>query len=87
MQNKINKVITLEDSTSYLVFDHAKYKNRTFLFVNKLTRGRQDLSDLFAIFEEKIIGKELDVSLVEDEEILKKLTYFFRKNLKSGLEE
>ncbi len=53
MECKINKVITLEDSTSYFVFDHAKYKNRSYLFVNKLTRDKKDLSDLFAILEEK----------------------------------
>lgn len=86
MECKINKVITLEDSTSYFVFDHAKYKNRSYLFVNKLTRDKKDLSDLFAILEEKKLGEDLEVEIVEDEDVLEKLTYFFRKGLNKDLE-
>ncbi len=86
MQSKINKIITLEDSSSYLVFDHAKYKNRSFLFVNRLTKSKKDLSEAFLIFEEKYLNDEIDVSLVEDEDILERLTHFFRKGLQKDLE-
>ena len=74
MINKINKIITLDDGSKYMVMDQGYYDHVSYLYVSKLDQ-EGNLTDTLSIFEEK----EDTVTTVKDDELLKKLAEYFRK--------
>lgn len=74
MINKINKIITLDDGSKYMVMDQGYYDHVSYLYVSKLDQ-EGNLTDTLSIFEEK----EDTVTIVKDNELLKKLAEYFRK--------
>ena len=74
MINKIDKVITLDDSSKYMVIDQGYYDHVSYLYVSKLDQ-EGNLTDTLSIFEEK----ENAVTIVGDNELLKKLAEYFKK--------
>ena len=74
MINKIDKVITLDDSSKYMVIDQGYYDHVSYLYVSKLDQ-EGNLTDTLSIFEEK----ENAVTIVKDNELLKKLAEYFKK--------
>ena len=74
MINKIDKVITLDDSSKYMVIDQGYYDHVSYLYVSKLDQDG-NLTDTLSIFEEK----ENAVTTVKDNELLKKLAEYFKK--------
>ena len=74
MINKIDKIITLDDGSKYMVMDQGYYDHVSYLYVSKLDQ-EGNLTDTLSIFEEKA-GT---VTIVNDNELLKKLAEYFRK--------
>ena len=74
MINKIDKIITLDDGSKYMVMDQGYYDHVSSLYVSKLDQ-EGNLTDTLSIFEEK----EDTVTTVKDDELLKKLAEYFRK--------
>lgn len=74
MINKIDKVITLDDGSKYMVLDQGYYDHVSYLYVSKLDQ-EGNLTDTLSIFEEK----ENAVTIVKDNELLKKLAEYFKK--------
>lgn len=74
MINKIDKIITLDDGSKYMVMDQGYYDHVSYLYVSKLDQ-EGNLTDTLSIFEEK----EDTVTIVNDNELLKKLAEYFRK--------
>lgn len=74
MINKIDKIITLDDGSKYMVMDQGYYDHVSYLYVSKLDQ-EGNLTDTLSIFEEK----EDTVTIVKDNELLKKLAEYFRK--------
>ena len=74
MINKIDKIITLDDGSKYMVMDQGYYDHVSYLYVSKLDQ-EGNLTDTLSIFEEK----EDTVTTVKDGELLKKLAEYFRK--------
>lgn len=74
MINKIDKVITLDDSSKYMVIDQGYYDHVSYLYVSKLDQDG-NLTDTLSIFEEK----ENTLTTVKDNELLKKLADYFKK--------
>ena len=74
MINKIDKIITLDDGSKYMVIDQGYYDHVSYLYVSKLDQ-EGNLTDTLSIFEEK----EDTVTIVKDNELLKKLAEYFRK--------
>ena len=74
MINKIDKIITLDDGSKYMVMDQGYYDHISYLYVSKLDQ-EGNLTDTLSIFEEK----EDTVTIVKDNELLKKLAEYFRK--------
>ena len=74
MINKIDKIITLDDGSKYMVMDHGYYDHVSYLYVSKLDQ-EGNLTDTLSIFEEK----EDMITTVKDNELLKKLAEYFRK--------
>ena len=71
MINKIDKVITLDDGSKYMVLDQGYYDHVSYLYVSKLDQ-EGNLTDTLSIFEEK----ENAVTIVKDNELLKKLAEY-----------
>ena len=74
MINKIDKVITLDDGSKYMVLDQRYYDHVSYLYVSKLDQ-EGNLTDTLSIFEER----ENAVTIVNDNELLKKLAEYFKK--------
>lgn len=74
MINKIDKIITFDDGSKYMVMDQGYYDHISYLYVSKLDQ-EGNLTDTLSIFEEK----EDTVTIVKDNELLKKLAEYFRK--------
>lgn len=74
MINKIDKIITLDDGSKYMVIDQGYYNHVSYLYVSKLDQ-EGNLTDTLSIFEEK----DNTVTIVKDNELLKKLAEYFRK--------
>ena len=74
MINKIDKIITLDDGSKYMVMDQGYYDHVSYLYFSKLDQEGK-LTDTLSIFEEK----EDTVTIVNDNELLKKLAEYFRK--------
>ncbi len=74
MINKIDKIITLDDGSKYMVMDQGYYDHVSYLYVSKLDQ-EGNLTDTLSIFEEK----EDMITTVKDDELLKKLAEYFRK--------
>lgn len=74
MINKIDKVITLDDGSKYMVLDQGYYDHVSYLYVSKLDQ-EGNLTDTLSIFEEK----ENTLTTVKDNELLKKLAEYFKK--------
>ena len=74
MINKIDKIITLDDGSKYMVMDQGYYDHVSYLYVSKLDQ-EGNLTDTLSIFEEK----EETETTVKDDELLKKLAEYFRK--------
>ena len=74
MINKIDKIITLDDGSKYMVMDQGYYDHVSYLYVSKLDQ-EGNLTDTLSIFEEKADT----VTIVNDNELLKKLAEYFRK--------
>ena len=74
MINKIDKIITLDDGSKYMVMDQGYYDHVSYLYVSKLDQ-EGNLTDTLSIFEET----EDTITIVKDNELLKKLAEYFRK--------
>ena len=74
MINKIDKIITLDDGSKYMVMDQGYYDHVSYLYVSKLDQEGK-LTDTLSIFEEK----EDTVTIVNDNELLKKLAEYLKK--------
>ena len=81
MINKIDKIITLDDGSKYMVMDQGYYDHVSYLYVSKLDQ-EGNLTDTLSIFEEK----EDTVTTVKDDELLKKLAEYFRKRAEKEAE-
>ena len=51
MINKIDKIITLDDGSKYMVMDQGYYDHVSYLYVSKLDQ-EGNLTDTLSIFEE-----------------------------------
>ena len=80
MENRINRIVTLEDGSRYFVVNQANYQNRMFLFVNKLNEDN-DLSKTFSVLEEVKKEDKLKLEEVTDIKILEVITKAFQDQL------
>lgn len=81
MIDKIDKIMTLDDGSKYMVMDQGYYDYVSYLYVSKLDQ-EGNLTDTFSIFEEK----DDSVTIVKDNELLKKLAEFFKKRAEKEVE-
>ncbi|HIT22251.1 MAG TPA: hypothetical protein IAB56_04715 [Candidatus Scybalousia intestinigallinarum] len=81
MIDKIDKIMTLDDGSKYMVMDQGYYDHVSYLYVSKLDQ-EGNLTDTFSIFEEK----DDSVTIVKDNELLKKLAEFFKKRAEKEVE-
>ena len=78
MKNRINKIISLEDGSKYMIIDQGNYNQKAYYLPSKLD-NEENLTDTFSIMEETIENDQNVVSPVKDETLLKALAVYFQK--------
>ena len=80
MGNKIDKVITLDDNTKYMIVDQGNYNGKCYFLVSKLDNDN-NLTETISIMEETIENGVSTVTTLKDEKLLKALAEYFEKRM------
>lgn len=80
MENKIDKVITLDDNTKYMIMDQGNYNGKCYFLTSKLSED-DNLTKEISIMEENVVDGVSIVTSVKDEELLKALAKYFEKRV------
>ena len=80
MENKIDKIITLDNEVKYMIIDQGNYNGKCYFLVSKLD-NEGNLTDTFSIVEENIVNDEKIISSVKDDNLLKALANYFNKRV------
>lgn len=80
MKNNIDKIITLDDGTKYMILDQGNYNNKAYYMTSKLD-NEDNLTEVFSIMEETINNSVATVSTVKDEKLLKALAEYFKERV------
>lgn len=80
MENKIDKIITLEDDNKYMIVDQGNYNGKCYFMTSKLDK-EGNLTDTFSIVEEVVENGASSVSPVKDERLLKALADYFKNRV------
>ena len=81
MKNKIDRIIVLDDNSSFMILDQGNYNGKSYFFTSELD-SNDNLTDNFTILEETINGNEITVKTVEEENLLKALVEYFQEKFK-----
>lgn len=77
MKNRINKIISLDDGSKYMVIDQGNYNQKAYYFTSKLDQ-EENLTDNFTIMEITMINGEEVVSPVKEEKVFRALIDYFK---------
>lgn len=78
MENRINKIMTLNDGKKYIVLNQAIYKGTNYFFVVRLTEDESDVTDEFRIIEEVLKDEKRYIRNVEDEKMIELLSKYLK---------
>lgn len=71
MENRINKVLVLDNGKKYIVVKQAVYKDENYYAASEVTEDEQDVLDVFAILHEYKKDGDSLIEIVTDPAILK----------------
>ena len=71
MENRINKVMELENGKKYIVLKQAVYKNNNYFVSARLTDDEKDILEEYVIFEEVEYNGKKSVQKVTDSNLFK----------------
>lgn len=80
MENKIDKVIILDDNTKYMIMDQGNYNGKCYFLTSRLDKD-DNLTKVISIMEETIDNGVSILSTVKDEKLLKALAEYFEKRV------
>ena len=69
MENRINKILTLENSLKLMVLHQAIYNNDNYLVCSEVINDGQDLSDDQFLVHEIKEGENITLKVVDDPEL------------------
>lgn len=75
MENKINKIITLDDNQQYMVIDQGIYQKRNYFLLSKMIENNPS-KELTITEEDQDI-----IKVVTDENILNVLKNYFNRRI------
>ncbi len=81
MEINLHTVLTLEDDEKYVVVAKIEYEGNYYDYLLQLTDDEEDVTDQVAIVKEEKENDEIYIDEIIDEELLKKLTPLFQKQL------
>ncbi len=76
MENKIDKILTLEDGRKYMILNQAYYHETSYLFVSRLDENG-NLTNVFSIMKDA----DGEISPVTDSLLLKAMAEYFKNNM------
>ena len=80
MQNKIDKIITLSDSTKHMILDQGNYNGKAY-FLTTMLDNNDNLSNKLSIVEEINTDGMVMIQTVSDEKLLEALINYFKKRV------
>lgn len=80
MENRINKIIILENNKKYIVINQAIYKNQSYLLVNEINDAEDELLEEVLILKEEMVDGDLEVTEVTDNQLLDLLEKYLLPN-------
>ena len=81
MEINLHTVLTLEDDEKYVVVAKIEYEGNYYDYLLQLTDDEEDVTDQVAIVKEEKENDEIYIDEIIDEQLLKKLTPLFQKQL------
>lgn len=81
MEIGLHTVLTLEDDDKYVVVAKVEFEGNHYDYLFQLTDDEEDVTDQVVIVKEEKENNEIYIDEVVDEELLKKLTPLFQKQL------
>ena len=81
MEINLHTVLTLEDDEKYVVVAKIEYEGNYYDYLLQLTDDEEDVTDQVEIVKEEKENDEIYIDEIIDEELLKKLTPLFQKQL------
>jgi hypothetical protein len=70
MENKINKIVTLEDGQKYYILKQAIYKNENYFIVAEVTEDEEDLKEKFNILHETVENGDTYIEFETDPKVI-----------------
>ena len=71
MENKINKIIVLDNGKKYIVLRQAVYKEENYYAAAEVTDDEEDVTDVFAVLHEFAQNGDKLIEIVTDPKLLK----------------
>lgn len=78
MENKINRIIVLDDQSKFIILNQAIYQDKNYFFVAGLTEDEQDINGEYRILEESVESDGVFVNQVEDKNIIDLLSKYLK---------
>lgn len=76
MESKKNQIISLDGGLSYIILEHAVYKNENYYLCQLLTEDKKDLTENFVFIHELINDGESSFESVKDGNLIAKLAKY-----------
>ena len=71
MENRINKIIVLDNGKKYIVLRQAVYREENYYAAAEVTEDEEDVTDVFAVLHEFDKDEDKLIEIVTDPKILK----------------
>lgn len=78
MENKINKIMVLNNNKKYIVINQAIYKGVNYYFVVGITDNEEDVTDEFRIVQEIVENGKSYIKDVNDPQLLELLARYLK---------
>lgn len=71
MENKTNKIVTLQDGREYGIYRHILYQGRTFYLASELTEDKEDLKEDLIVLEQVLYEGKDSIKIIKDANLVK----------------
>ncbi len=84
LDNRINKVMILDNGKKYYVLNQAIYKKNSYLLVVGVTDDETDIRDEMKIFKEEKVNNIINVNEVKEQDLLDILVKYLEPRLENN---
>lgn len=70
MENRINKVVELDNGKKYFILKQAIYMNENYFVVSEVTDDGEDLKDTFLVLHETKVNDKIFINVEKNPQVL-----------------